>query len=66
MLGRRFLGIEQEHDFVVMSKNRREELDNTHIFNKYRSRIKDIKVMDNTQCVMFNEDVDSLYGDLPF
>ena len=66
LLGRRFLGIEQEHDFVVMSKNRREELDNTHVFNKYRSRIKDIKVMDNTQCVMFNEDPDSLYGDLPF
>lgn len=66
LLGRRFLGIDQEQDFVMMSKSRREELDNTNIFNKYRSKIKDIQAMDNTQCTMFNEDTGLLYDDLPF
>ena len=66
LLGRRFLGIDQEHDFVMMSKNRREELDNPQIYSKYRSKIKDIQAMDNTQCTMFNEDTGLLYDDLPF
>ena len=66
LLGRRFLGIDQELNFVMMSKNRREELENTNIFNKYRSKIKDIQAMDNTQCTMFNEEAGLLYDDLPF
>lgn len=66
LLGRRFLGIDQEHDFVMMSKNRREELDNPQIYSKYRSKIKDIQLMTNTQYAIFEENADLIYGDLPF
>ena len=66
LLGRRFLGIDQEHDFVMMSKNRREELDNPQIYSKYRSKIKDIQLMSNTQYAIFEENADLIYGDLPF
>lgn len=66
LLGRRFLGIDQEQDFVIMSKNRREELDNPQIYTKYRSKIKDIQLMSNTQYAIFEENADLIYGDLPF
>ncbi|MBQ2852608.1 MAG: site-specific DNA-methyltransferase [Bacteroidales bacterium] len=66
LLGRRFLGIDQEHDFVMMSKNRREELDNPQIYSKYRFKIKDIQLMSNTQYAIFEENADLIYGDLPF
>ena len=66
LLGRRFLGIDQEQDFVMMSKNRREELDNPQIYSKYRSKIKDIQLMSNTQYAIFEENADLIYGDLPF
>ena len=42
LVGRRFLGIEKENEFVEMSKCRRQEIDNMNIFSDYRSRIKDI------------------------
>lgn len=66
LLGRRFLGIDQEQDFVMMSKNRREELDNPQIYTKYRSKINDIQLMSNTQYAIFEENADLIYGDLPF
>lgn len=66
LLGRRFLGIDQEQDFVMMSKNRREELDDPQIYSKYRSKIKDIQLMSNTQYAIFEENADLIYGDLPF
>lgn len=66
LLGRRFLGIDQEQDFVMMSKNRRKELDNPQIYSKYRSKIKDIQLMSNTQYAIFEENADLIYGDLPF
>lgn len=66
LLGRRFLGIDQEQDFVMMSKNRREELNNPQIYSKYRSKIKDIQLMSNTQYAIFEENADLIYGDLPF
>ena len=66
LLGRRFLGIDQEQDFVMMSKNRREELDNPQFYSKYRFKIKDIQLMSNTQDAIFEENADLIYGDLPF
>ena len=45
LLGRRFLGIDKELNFITISKNRREELENRQLFHKYRSKIKDIKFL---------------------
>ena len=47
LLGRRFLGIDQELDYLNISKHRREELDNIQTFSLYRSKIKDIKLFDS-------------------
>lgn len=46
LLGRRFLGIEQEQEFVDLSKARREELEDLEKFADYRRRIKDIVKLD--------------------
>lgn len=42
LCGRRFLGIEKESNFAQLSQTRREEIDDTDIFNSYRNKIKDL------------------------
>ena len=42
LVGRRFLGIERESDFAEMSRKRRIEIENTHTYANYCSKIKDI------------------------
>lgn len=43
MLGRRFLGIEREVEYLKMAKARRMELDETYLRNMYLSKLKDLK-----------------------
>ena len=67
LLGRRYLGIEQEEKYIEISKNRREELENLQTCHKYRSKIKDIKYMDSLFPSMVKEDSDTIFfKDLPF
>ncbi len=42
LCNRRFLGIEQEFDYIELSKKRRLELDDVPIFNNYSSKIPDL------------------------
>ena len=42
LLKRSFIGIEREHEYVEMCKNRRHEISNPIIAENYRNRIKDI------------------------
>ena len=42
LLERDFVGIEREHEYVEMSKRRRQEIENPIIAENYRTRIKDI------------------------
>jgi site-specific DNA-methyltransferase (adenine-specific) len=65
LLGRRFLGIEQEEEFIKISKNRREEIENFNIFQHYYHKIKDLKSI-NQDSLLLNEDSNNAYGDLPF
>lgn len=66
LLERRFLGIDQAREYLEISKHRREELENVHTAREYRSKIKDINLI-NSQCsYMVNDVTDMLYGDLPF
>ncbi len=65
LLGRRFLGIEQEEEFVKISKNRRKEIENFNIFQHYYHKIKDLKLL-NQDTLLLNEDSNNTYGDLPF
>ena len=43
LLGRRYLGLEIEDDFLAMSKSRRAELENTTIRNDYLNRLAKAK-----------------------
>lgn len=65
LLERRFLGIDQEREYLEMSKHRREELENIHTIQKYRSKIKDIKLIDSQCSYVVNNDRVG-YSDLPF
>ena len=65
LLGRRFLGIEREQEFVEMSRLRRLEIENLDTFHKYRSKIKDVVRTEELGAqLVVAEDVPEL--DLPF
>ena len=66
LLGRRFLGIDQEEKYIEISKNRREELENLQTYHKFRSKIKDIQFVDFLHLSMVNEVSNMVYRDLPF
>lgn len=66
LLKRRFLGIDQKQSYIEISRNRREELDDLQTYHKFRSKIKDIRLMDSLSFSMVKEDSEKIYGDLPF
>lgn len=66
LLGRRFLGIDIETEYLEISKNRRNELENLKLFDKYRTKINDIKKMDAQTTNNAFDCLDMLYADLPF
>lgn len=47
LIGRRFLGIEQEIDYVEMSKLRREEINDPSIKEIYRSKLSDLRQIES-------------------
>ena len=55
----------QKEEFVKISKNRREEIENFNIFQHYYHKIKDLKLL-NQDTLLLNEDSNNAYGDLPF
>lgn len=64
LCGRRFLGIEAEENFAMLSKHRREELNSSEIVTSYRSKLPDLKF--TTMETLLNEP-NEYYGlDLPF
>lgn len=65
LLGRRFLGIEQDENFAAISKARREEIEDGKIFAKYRRKIPDIVKAEDTQTNCFTCN-DELAERLPF
>lgn len=66
LLKRRYLGIDKELEYIEMSKHRREELETPYTINKFRAKIKDIKLSDSTNPYIVREDENINYGDLPF
>ena len=45
LLGRRYLGLEKEEDFLAMSKARREEIENINQKNDYLQRLTKAKII---------------------
>ena len=58
LLGRRYLGIEREEEFVRISKARREEIADDRTFSKYKKKIPDIVKAEDMQldCFTCGED----------
>lgn len=64
LCGRRFLGIEQESQFAILGKNRREELNNHDIRINYRNKLLDLNYSNPEH---FAQEPMGYYGmDLPF
>lgn len=65
LLGRRFLGIDKEEEFLFLSQNRKKEIEHLSTFSLFRNKIKDIALLDNMGLLPAQEDFTCGY-DLPF
>lgn len=65
-VGRRFLGIEKEVEFVELSKCRRQEIDNINVFSAYRSKIKDIAKSEEASAPTCFANEEEPFEELPF
>lgn len=65
LLGRRFLGIEQDEEFAKISKARREEIEDIKTFATYKRKIPDIVKAEDTQTDIFTCN-ESIIECLPF
>ena len=65
LIGRRYLGIEREQEFVEISRKRREEINNFKVYGNYRFKIKDIARSEiyEPNCFVCEEEA---FVDLPF
>ena len=65
LLGRRFLGIDKEKEYLILSQNRKREIEQISVLMQFRKKIKDIALLDSIGITSVGED-DTCYGDLPF
>ena len=63
LLGRRFLGLEQETEFVELSRRRREEIENLSVANNYCRHIPDLSFEKQSYNMVCE---DGSMADLPF
>lgn len=67
LCGRRFAGIEQEEEYCIMSKNRREEIEKQSVRNDLKRHIADFKTLQTeVNEFVFHENANVGYGFLPF
>ncbi len=66
LLGRRFLGIEREHEFVEISKARRVEIEHLDTFHEYKNKILDIKHYEESNSLSLDFAEEELLEALPF
>ena len=66
LLDRRYLGIEREEEYAVISKKRREEIKKIDTYAKYRRKIEDIVKANDTQTDCFKCKEPLPFEDLPF
>lgn len=65
LVGRRYLGIEQETEYLEMSVHRKHEIENSDIATKMRDKIKDLSFFENDSRNMVSESY-CAYPELPF
>ena len=66
LLGRRFLGIDKEEEFLEISRNRKFEIEDIHTYASYRKKVKDIALLDNESPTLFAFEEEFVGYDLPF
>ena len=66
LLGRKFLGIEQDEEFAKISKARREEIENLRTFATYKRKIPDIVKAEDKQMNCFMCCEANAFDRLPF
>ena len=62
LLGRRYLGLEKEDEFLAMSKARREEIENNALFSDYLERLAKAKIILSPDDFFVAEDTELSYG----
>lgn len=62
LLGRHFLGLEKEEEFLSMSKARREEIENHTIRNNYLKRLTKSKIILPVDNLLFASEPEIIYG----
>ena len=62
LLGRRYLGLEMEEEFLIMSKARREEIENISIRNNYLDRLAKAKMILPPDNLFVCEEAGKPYG----
>ena len=65
LVGRRYLGIEREKDFVEISQKRREEIEDLKVYSQFRRKIKDIAKSETLMPCLFACEEEPIM-DLPF
>lgn len=65
LVGRRYLGIEREQEFVEISRKRREEIEDINTYHNYRKKIKDIDKSESLMPSLFASEEEPII-DLPF
>jgi site-specific DNA-methyltransferase (adenine-specific) len=66
LLNRRFLGIDQEKQFLEISKNRKIEIENTRVFKEYKQKIQGFKDQKQLTAFLLSEPELEYGSDLPF
>ena len=66
LLERRFLGIDKEEEFLLMSKARKMEIEQFSVFSTYRKKLKDIACADALNFQQVGESDSYMGYDLPF
>ena len=65
--GRRFCGLEQEEEFCLMSRARREEINDADVCANLRRHIADLRLIDSDMNLITLQDSSiPTYGSLPF
>ena len=62
LLGRRYLGLEMEDEFLSMSKARREEIENGAVRSDYLERLAKAKIILPPDNILVSDDSDCYYG----
>lgn len=66
LLGRRYLGIDKEEEFLIISKARKQEIEKLATFSAYREKIKDIKLSEQLFPTDSHCEEETIGYDLPF